>query len=135
MVLPGDYIYSRQDEFASPIVVEKYKLIFFLVPGIEENMFLRLLRRMMGLDDWQQFNATTTTPSQQGLVHLYDFDVKKASKLMTDSRYTRAIFVGDPKERAFQAFNNSKLKLECCEEGDKVCIQRSSSKYRSPVRP
>ena len=36
LVQPVDYSCSRLDKFASPIVVERYKIIFFIVPGVEE---------------------------------------------------------------------------------------------------
>ena len=108
MVQPGDYIYGRQDEFASPIVIEKYNLIFFLVPGVEEQTWIRLFRRMMGYDDWQ------TSSSLDGLVRLYHYSVSRASKLMTDPGYVRAIFVRDPKERISAAFENENMKNQCC---------------------
>ena len=109
IVLLDDYIYGRKDEFASPIVIEKFKLIFFLVPGVAEETWIRLFRRMMGYQDWQ------TSSSQHGLVHLYDYDTSKASELMTDPTYTRALFVRDPKQRISTVYQNQKnIIAECC---------------------
>ena len=108
IVQRGDYIYGKQDEFASPIVVEKFKLIFFLVPGVEEDLWIRMFRRIMGYRDWQ------TSTSQRGLKHLYDYSPRQASKLMMDPRYTRAMFVRDPKERISIAYTNEAVKMQCC---------------------
>ena len=108
MVLSGDYIYGRQDEFASPVVVEKHKLIFFLVPGVEEKTWIRLFRRMMGYRDWKK------SSSQRGLVHLYDYNISRASALMTDPNYARVVFVRDPKERISLAYTKEHIKKQCC---------------------
>ena len=108
MVQPNDYIYGHHDDFASPVVIERYKLIFFLIPGVEEETFIHLLRRMMGYKDW--YSST----SQEGLAHLYDYNISYASKLMTDPTFIRAIFVRDPTERILVAYGNESLRMQCC---------------------
>ena len=122
MVEDGDYIYGWHDEFASPVVIEKYKLIFFLVPGVEEKMWVRLFRRMMGYDDW--LNST----SHDGLVRLYNYSISQASELMASPSYVRAIFVRDPKQRICAAYENVDVKNRCCAHSSnkKSCSQMLS---------
>ena len=74
---------------------------------------------MMGFKDWQ------TSTSHHGLVRLYNYSTSRASQLMTDPTYTRAIFVRDPKERITAAFQNGKVKRRCCigRSDEKWCLQ------------
>lgn len=101
----------------SPIVVEKYKLIFFTVQKTGCTVWKQLARRMMGLDDWR--TGPTYPNKNTGLSYLYDYNITRANELMNDPTYTRAVFVRDPKERFVSAFldkaiNTDYVSKKCC---------------------
>ncbi|CAB9517487.1 carbohydrate [Seminavis robusta] len=108
LVEPRDWIY-RKSKFhgeASPIVLEKYKLVFFAIPYVAENEFKQLFRRMQGCEDWktQKYEKKNHDAINKGLVFLRDYNLTRASEIMTDPNWTRAIFVRDPKERFALAY-------------------------------
>ena len=112
IVEPRDWIYriGRYPEAeSSPIVVEKYKLVFFVVPHVADNEFKRLFARMMGFDDWKTRKYDKSNPNaiNEGLVYLRDFNLTRASEIMTSPTWTRAIFVRDPKERFALAYSHT----------------------------
>ena len=94
LVLPGDYIYDRQDFDSSPIVLESHKLIYFPVTGAGDTTMRCLIRRIMGYSDWYD-----PTKQYDGLRYLYHYDLHQANAMMTSPDYIRAIFVRDPKQR------------------------------------
>jgi hypothetical protein len=47
-----DFIYNAKIGNSSPIVIEKYKLIFFTIQKTGCTVWKQLSRRMMGLEDW-----------------------------------------------------------------------------------
>ena len=98
----GDYIYAHP--WDSPIVVEKYKLIFFATPKIASTVFQQLFRRMMDAEDWKDSGWNVYDPKLNGLVTLRDFTPRDASAMMNSEEWTRAIFVRDPSERLLSAF-------------------------------
>ena len=124
IVEPRDWIYrtSKTEGEASPIVIEKYKLVFFAVPHVAENEFKRLFRRMMGFSDWKTriYDRKNPTAINEGLVFLRDFNLTRASHMMTSPDWTRAIFVRDPKERFALTYtqtavrNRALLHRICC---------------------
>ena len=124
LVEPRDWIYrtSKTEGEASPIVIEKYKLIFFAVPHVAENEFKRLFRRMMGYSDWKTrvYDRKNPDAINEGLVYLRDFNLTRASEMVTDPTWTKAIFVRDPKERFALAYtqtavrNRALLHQICC---------------------
>jgi Sulfotransferase family len=133
-VEPRDWVYrkSKLHGEASPIVVEKYKLVFFAVPNVAEHEFKRLFRRMMGLDDWKtrRYARSEHHALDEGLVFLRDFNLTRASEILTDPDYTKAIFVRDPKERFSLAYtqtavrNRSLLHQICCTVAPRLfCMQ------------
>jgi hypothetical protein len=95
----NDYIYSKQDFDSSPIVIESHKLIFFTVTGVGDVTWRCLFRRMLGYADWRN-----TTSQFEGLRYLYDYNVSRATEMMTSPDYTRAMFVRDPKVRLLSNF-------------------------------
>lgn len=108
-----DYIYSREEDFdASPVVIEKYKLVFFTVAGVGDDEWRRLFRRMMGISNWKDENPSSLLQPQQqqqqqkfdGLTRLYDYNLTHASYIMTSPDYTRAMFVRDPRARLVDAY-------------------------------
>jgi hypothetical protein len=108
-VKAGDYIYyrDRQNWDAAPIVVEKYKLIFFTVPKVGCTVWKQLFRRMMGYSDWLSQDGDKGlphNPSTNRLKYLYHYSVKKASVMMTSPEWNRVMMVRDPKQRFLSSF-------------------------------
>jgi hypothetical protein len=124
LVQPEDYVYLRNDWDAAPIVIEKYKLIFFTVPKAGCTVWKLLFRRIMGYADWQTVDWNTMLPhhpERNGLKYLYDYSMEEASAMLTSSQYTKAIFVRDPKERLLSAYldkalrnNGDYVRARCC---------------------
>jgi len=139
LVEPRDWIYRKcplQGE-AAPIVIEKYKLVFFATPHAAENEFKRLFRRMMGLEDWktQKYDRKNPEAINQGLVYLRDFSLTRASEIMTSPDWTRAIFVRDPKERFALAYTQTAVRKRlllhkiCCTKIPRMfCLKGTSTK-------
>ena len=110
----------------APVVIEKYRLIFFTVPKIGTTVFKQLFRRMMGAENWDQVDRTKWphlphNPASNGLKYLYDFSITTANEMMTSPNWTRAIFVRDPVERLLSAYldkalhaNGYYIKKKCC---------------------
>jgi hypothetical protein len=129
-----DFIYQGQGWDSAPIVVEKYKLVFFTIPKVACTVWKQLLRRMMGYKDWRLQNLTSMmpyNPKVNGLKYLYHYDLANATYFMTSPEYTRAMFVRDPKERFLSAYldkafrNNGWYLGRCCR--DHACIKRAQS--------
>jgi hypothetical protein len=138
LIRTNDYIFSKQDFDSSPIVLERYKLVFFTVAGVGDVTWRCLFRRMMGHSDWQN-----TTRQLDGLSYLYEFNVQEATTMMTSTEYTRAMFVRDPEQRILSSYletvvkgNGTYFRQACCPfEGggdeDKDCVPqaRNISKF------
>lgn len=132
----GDSIYVCGDWDGAPVVIEKYKLVFFTVAKVGCTVWKQLFRRIMGHNDWKEENWDTLipwNPELNGLKYLYDFNRETASKMMTDPVWTRAIFVRDPKERFVSAYfdkvvnHDTYLQSKCCAyTGDCVTKARES---------
>jgi hypothetical protein len=62
LVKAGDFIYYNNPDSwdAAPIVIEKYKLIFFTLPKCGCTVWKQLFRRMMGYSDWSTQDGETT---------------------------------------------------------------------------
>lgn len=101
----------------SPIVLRKFKLIFWSIPKNSCEEFKRLFRRMEGFKDWKiRYNnprgyahagpASTLPhdPSQNGLTYLYDLDAVEATAILNDKTWTKAFFWRDPMERFVSAY-------------------------------
>jgi hypothetical protein len=123
-----DYIYSRKADFASPVIVESHKLVFFLVLGAGEATWKQLFRRLMGYPDWQRDPAEL---EEDGLRYLHHYNLSQATYFMTN--YTIATMVRDPKERLLSAFFKLSRKSDyvnehCCQfhsAGFKQCRLRN----------
>jgi hypothetical protein len=139
LVRYGDYIYQWGEWDGAPIVVEKYKLVFFTVPKVGCTAFKQLFRRMMGYADWSvQFGDADKmlpwNPASNGLSYLYDYGPHRASDMMTSPEWTRAIFVREPKVRLLSAYldkalgnGGSYLLEKCCPyRGECVAPARAS---------
>jgi hypothetical protein len=75
----------------------------------------------MELEDWMDHNRKVPhDPSWNGLRFLYNYEEADALTILTSPRWTRAIFVRDPKERVLSAFldkaarNGSKYVTQHC---------------------
>ncbi|KAI2501963.1 sulfotransferase family [Fragilaria crotonensis] len=114
-----DPIFNNMIE-SSSIVIESHKLIFFPVPKVADTLWLMLLRRMMGFDNWKSLDVDLF----EGLVRLSDFSIEQATEMMNSPNYTRATFLRDPKDRFLSTFvdkvmsNDASIKRSCCSEGD-----------------
>ena len=120
-----DYIYKRGAWDGAPIVVEKYKLIFFTTPKVGCTVFKQLFRRMSGLKDWKKEIDPDIPhdPKINGLSYLYNYNVNDATVMLKSDEWTRAIFVRDPKERLLSAYldkavrdNGKYVARHCCTE-------------------
>ena len=121
---PQDYIVS-QHLGASPIVVERYKLIFFYVPKVGCTVWKQLFRRMMGYTDWKEKFPHDTRSN--GLVYLHQLNLTYATEIMNSPDYTRAIMLRDPKERLLSAYLDKALHdqgsylLDACCKSTRTC--------------
>lgn len=126
LVQINDYIYSNQDYDSSPIVIEKYKLVFFTISQVGDDIFRCFFRRMMMMisentnnnnnhdhrdDNYNYIDKCDRKQQQQqyddGIIkRLSDYTIDEASYIMTSSEYTRAVFIRDPKIRTLSAWLN-----------------------------
>jgi hypothetical protein len=134
-VTQHDYIFQKKTWDSAPIVLERFKLVFFTTPKVACTVFKKLFRRMMGLKDWRTQNSTTMipyNPKVNGLRYLYYYNLANATYIMTSPEYTRAMFVRDPKERFVSAYldkavrnQGSYLIQSCCPNGS--CTEGAQS--------
>ena len=109
MVLdPNDFVYHPGDWDVAPIVVEKYKLVFFTIPKVACTTWKQAFGLMIGYDNWyldtEGLEGDPHDPNLNGLRYLYHFPIETAHEMMTSPHWTRAIFVRDPKIRFLSAF-------------------------------
>eukprot|EP00934_Nitzschia_sp_Nitz4_P001711 Nitzschia sp. Nitz4//scaffold218_size35881//20646//21797//NITZ4_007795-RA/size35881-processed-gene-0.19-mRNA-1//-1//CDS//3329542283//1711//frame0 len=115
---PNDYIF-QYSWGGSPIVVEKYNLVFFTVPKVACSTWKQLFRRMMGYAKWNQPNPHN--PKTNGLRYLFHYSTSEATHWLTDPNVTRAIFVRDPKRKFLSAYldkamgkGGEHVRVKCC---------------------
>ena len=129
-----DLIYKKSLHWDfSPIVVEKYKLIFFPQKRVASQAFKRLLRRMSGLEDWK--TGKVSDPRTNGLKYLYNFTIDEARDMMEDNEWTKAMFVREPRQKILSAYLEKGLKNDgeyirktCCpDEG--VCAKTAHESF------
>lgn len=124
-----------RQRWTSPVVIEKYKLIFFCTSKVACTEFMTLLRRMMNKTDLP-IREDIHIEKVNGLRYLYHYNLKTASEMMIDPTWTKAIFLREPKERILSAYL-SKVKyskhyeIVCCRrfrgsEKDK-CIEKADT--------
>jgi hypothetical protein len=123
LVQYGDSIYTQIDWDGAPVVIEKYKLLFFTSPKVGCTIWKQLFRRMMNVSSYMDEEYETLlpwNPEINGLKYLYHYNRTTASAMMTDPTWTRAIFVRDPKERFLSAYLDKVIQNEdytirkCC---------------------
>jgi Fe-S cluster biosynthesis and repair protein YggX len=86
-----------------PIVIEEYNLILFLVAKAASSEWLRFFLRLEGNHRWCS-NENIHDNEQNGLKYLSHYPIEKAQEMMTSPKWTRAIFVRNPKPRILSAF-------------------------------
>ena len=122
-----DFIYDTLEWDQAPVVVESHKLIFFTTAKVGCTVWKMLLKRMMGHDDWKMGhlpnNEKIHNPKKNRLTYLSHYNLTKATQMMNDPSYTRAIFVRDPKERLLSAYLDKvfdregiQIKRHCCKD-------------------
>ena len=63
------------------------------------------MRRMMGYENYQHHGGGIPHISpQNGLKVLTDYSLQEANEMLTSEKWTRAMFVRDPKERVLSAY-------------------------------
>lgn len=101
----GDPIYTFGPWDGAPIVIEKYKLIFWTIPKVACTEFKKLFRRMQGHSNWQLENSQLPhNPYSNGLRYLYHYTPQEAEFMITHGSWTKAVFVRNPQERLLSAF-------------------------------
>lgn len=101
----SSFIYSKNNWDASPIVVEKYKLLFFTIPKVACTVMKHLLVRMTKNNNTLTLgDSFVHDPSKNGLKYLHHYSIQDANAMLTGSDWTRAILVRDPKERILSAY-------------------------------
>lgn len=98
-----DPIFKRGSGWdVSPVVVERYRLLFFTVPKVACTTFKALFRRMGGYADWA--TKSPHDPKTNGLQYLSHYNRTAQAEYMTSPDWTRAIFVRDPLARTLSAY-------------------------------
>lgn len=113
----GDKIMTKGLWDGSPIVIEKFKLLFWTIPKNSCEEFKLLFRRMEGFTDWKTrynfpkgyaYNGAESTlphnPAKNGLKYLYNYSVDDANSILNDKTWTKAIFLRHPLERFVSAY-------------------------------
>jgi len=118
-----DLIYSNKR--LAPVVVEKFKLIFFDVPKVASSAFMILFQRMSGIDrDKLKYPNLVRHAKYSKLTFLFHYTVEEATRIMNDPSWTRATFVREPAERVLSAYldkgvasNFTWVRQMCCGTG------------------
>lgn len=121
LIQEDDIIYSST--WDAPIVVEKYKLLFFYAPKVACTGFKILFHRMNGINVSAWKFEQVHRPQRNGLRYLFDYSPSQANKMMQDPSWTRAVFVRNPHEKLVSAYlekgvgtNFSFVRNVCCNE-------------------
>jgi len=129
LVRKEDVVYSH--EYRTPIVIEEYKLIFFAIPKVACTAWKLLFHRMIGQGEWlvtrqrdvdgRKGGYHLHDPSKNKLRHLSDYNLTRASQIMQDPTWTKAVFVRNPHERLLSAYldkgprvNFTVIQNKCC---------------------
>ena len=122
-VQKGDQIMKR-GTMNAPIVIEKYKLIFFPIQKVGGTVWKQLFKRMLGRRNWYKGQSLGGPDKSSGLHSLYQYSLQDATEMMNDPNWTKAIMVRDPKERFLSAyldkgFNSKYFYQKCCSKKKK----------------
>ena len=120
---PYKYKFYRQ-RYRSPIVLEEYKLLWFLNPKVASTSTKFLLARMLN----QTVDPLTTKEETLQFKKLRDYPSWKAKYILGSPAWTRVMIFREPKERLLSAYlgkeqryhdkeervSKSYLKINCC---------------------
>jgi len=137
-VLADDLIYKSKR--LAPVVLTKYKLVFFDVPKVASSAFMILFQRMEGVDRSKlQHPKRVHHPKHNGLRYLYQFSLENATRMMNDPTWTRATFVRNPHERLLSAYFDKGIgtqfkwiRSSCCKR-TKDCMTPDRRRFRDFV--
>eukprot|EP00557_Chaetoceros_sp_GSL56_P006829 CAMPEP_0176495802 /NCGR_PEP_ID=MMETSP0200_2-20121128/10860_1 /TAXON_ID=947934 /ORGANISM="Chaetoceros sp., Strain GSL56" /LENGTH=338 /DNA_ID=CAMNT_0017893723 /DNA_START=50 /DNA_END=1066 /DNA_ORIENTATION=- len=99
---PNDLIYDFARN-TPPIVIEEYNVIFFMVAKAASSEWTRFFLRLEGNNRWCS-NGAIHDHKRNGLRYLTHYPLEHAHEMMTSPKWTRAIFVRNPKPRLLSAF-------------------------------
>ncbi|CAG2191321.1 CHST9 [Mytilus edulis] len=85
--------------YQSPIVVTKYKLIFFWNEKAGCTYWKKLLQVIQGLE-----NNEVHHPDFNGLSYLINYKDNEITEMMFDDSWTKAVFVREPRERILSCY-------------------------------
>jgi hypothetical protein len=105
-------------------------LVFFAYPDVAATRWKQALRRLEGLEDWNDktTNDLSHDPRKKnGLKYLYDYRIAEASEIMTSPNYTRAIFLQDPKDRFLSVFESVRKKNPKNNQVAKACCPNTTA--------
>merc|ERR1712107_795367 len=98
-------ILMEKTRWESPIVVMKFKLIFFSIPKVACTQFKQLFRRMMGLKDWRVANDDIPhDPVINGLQYIHHYSALRVMEMLSDPSWTKAVFFRYPYERLVSTY-------------------------------
>ena len=129
-----DKIWFRGPWNGAPVVVEKYKLVFFTISRVGDTIWKQAFRRMQGLSDWNAAGGPKGLPhdpTQNNLTYLYDLDADYAEQIIKDPTWIKAVFIRNPKDRFLESFafmkkNQEELAKQCC-----PIVKRCGNKAKS----
>ncbi|XRB17903.1 sulfotransferase [Pseudoscourfieldia marina] len=84
--------HERRNSHNVPVVVEKYKLVFFTTPGVAHSEFEQLLRRM-------------SPDTSDELTYLDAYPFEAAYTMLRDDSWTKAIFFRSPVKRFLSGYS------------------------------
>lgn len=123
----NDVIYAST--WDAPIVIERYKLLFFYTPKVACTGFKILFHRILGVDVSTWKFETIHRPKSNGLKYLFDYPPSIANRIIQDPTWTRAVFVRNPHEKLVSAFlekgiasNFTFIRKSCC-PADRMCMK------------
>lgn len=147
----SDDIFERKGWNNDPIVVERYKLLFFTIPKNACTTFFQLFRRIKGVDEWLTVDQRTHDPSKNRLAYFGKLSKQRQKEILLDPTWTKAIFVRDPLERTLSAYmekgltasgykpwvGGAHLKRNCCnmQRSPKFPDVDIKACHEAPLRP
>ncbi|XRB17902.1 methyltransferase [Pseudoscourfieldia marina] len=86
--------HERRNSHNVPVVVERYKLVFFTTPGVAHTEFEQLLRRM-------------SPDTSDELTYLDAYPFEAAYAMLRDDSWTKAIFFRSPVKRFVSGYSGT----------------------------
>lgn len=113
-------------KFRSPIIIKKYKLMWFLNPKAASVSTRELLARML---NQTLFNDYKKDLDQ--LVKLKDYSLEEATSFLNDPEWTKVIILRDPKQRMLSSYLDKEQKYHDKNETStfrKICCNDRSTR-------